>query len=53
MQSAFRYLVSTNINIEKFTINCSKTKNLLGINIDDKLKFDISAGSFCQKANRN
>ena len=44
--------MSTNIQIEKFTINCSKTKSLLGINIHDKLKFDICVGSFCQKADR-
>ena len=42
----------TSIQIESFTINCSKIKKLLGINIDNKLEFDVCGGSIGQKANR-
>ena len=42
----------TSIQIESFTINCSKIKKLLGINIDNKLEFDVYGGSIGQKANR-
>ena len=41
-----------NIQIVNFTIKSSKAKNLLGINLDKNLKFDIHGESVCQKANR-
>ena len=40
------------IQVENFTIKSSKEKKLLGINIDNKLKFDIRVESIYQKANR-
>ena len=43
---------SASIQVENFTIKGSKAKKLLGINIDNKLKFDIHVESIYQKANR-
>ena len=43
---------SASIQVENFTIKSSKAKKLLGINIDNKLKFDIHVASIYQKANR-
>ena len=43
---------SASIPVENFTIKSSKAKKLLGINIDNKLKFDIHVESIYQKANR-
>ena len=43
---------SVSIQVENFTIKSSKAKTLLGINIDNKLKFDIHVESIYQKANR-
>ena len=43
---------SSNIQIASFTIKSSKEKKLLGINLDNNLKFDIHLVSICQKANR-
>ena len=43
---------SASIQVENFTIKSSKAKKLLGINIDNKLKFDIHVESIYQKANR-
>lgn len=43
---------NTSIHVENFTIKCPERKKLLGINIDDKLKFDVPGGSISQKANK-
>ena len=43
---------NTSIHVENFTIKCPKRKKLLGINIDDKLKFEVPGGSISQKANK-
>ena len=43
---------SASIQVENFTIKSSKAKKLIGINIDNKLKFDIHVESIYQKANR-
>ena len=40
------------IQTDFFTINYCKTKTLAGININNKLKFDIHVGIIGQKANR-
>ena len=42
---------SSSIQIENYRIKYSKTKKLLGINIDNKLKFYVLVGSLCQNAN--
>ena len=44
---------STCIQIEYFTIKYCKTKTLVGININNKLKFDIHVGNIGQKTYRN
>ena len=43
---------SSKIQIASLTIKSSNAKNLLGINLDNNLKFDIHLESICQKANR-
>ena len=43
---------STYIQIEYFTVKYCKTKTLLGININYKLKFHVYVGIIGQKANR-
>ena len=43
---------STDIQIANFTIESSKAKKQLGINLDNNLEFDIHVESICQKANR-
>ena len=43
---------SSNIQIANFTIKSAKAKKLLGINLDNGLKFDIHAESICPKASR-
>ena len=43
---------STSVQVENFTIKSCKAKKLLGINIDNKLKFDFHVESIYQKANR-
>ena len=43
---------SSKIQIASLTIKSSNAKNLLGINLDNNLKFDIHLKSICQKANR-
>ena len=43
---------SASIQVENFTIKSSKAKKLLGINIENKLKFDIHVESIYQKAYR-
>ena len=43
---------SFNIQITNFTIKYSEAKKLLGVNIDNDLKFDIHVESICPKANR-
>ena len=43
---------SSNIQIANFPIKSSTAKKLLGINLDDDLKFDIHVESICPKANR-
>ena len=43
---------STCIQIEYFTVKYCKTKTLLGININNKLKFHVHVGIIDQKANR-
>ena len=40
------------IQLEYFTIKCCKTKTLLGVNINNKLKFNIHVGIIGQKPNR-
>ena len=41
-----------NIQIANTTIKNSKSQKLLGVVLDNKLKFDIHVGNICQKANR-
>ena len=43
---------SSNIQIANFPIKSSTAKKLLGINLDNDLKFDIHVESICPKANR-
>ena len=43
---------NTWIQIEYFTVKYCKTKTLLGININSKLKFHVHVGIIGQKANR-
>ena len=43
---------SSSIQIANFTIIFYKAKKLLGINLDNNVKFDIYVESICQKANR-
>ena len=43
---------SSNIQIANLTIKSSKAKELLGINLDNNVKFDIHVERICQKANR-
>ena len=43
---------SASIQGENFTIKSSKAKKLLGINIENKLKFDIHVESIYQKVYR-
>ena len=42
----------TNIQIANTTIKCSKSKKLLGIALDNKLKFDKHVENICQKASK-
>ena len=44
--------VSAVIQIENSTIKRSKVKELLGVHIDYKLKFDIHAETICKKAKK-
>ena len=44
---------STCIQIEYFTIKYCTTKTLVGVNINNKLKFDMHAGINAQKTYRN
>ena len=51
------YLLSSaqderNIQIANTTIKCSKSKKLLGIVLDNKLKFDKHVENICQKASK-
>ena len=41
------------IQMKNSSIKCSKLKNLLGVHIDYKLKFDINVETICKKARRN
>ena len=41
-----------NIQIDNTTIKCSKSKKLLGIVLDNKLKFDKHVENICQKASK-
>ena len=41
-----------NIQIENSIINCSRSQKLLGVVLDNKLKFDKHIENICQKANR-
>ena len=41
------------IQMKNSSIKCSKVKNLLGVHIDYKLKFDIHVETICKKARRN
>ena len=41
-----------NIQIDNTTIKCSKSKNLLGIVLDNKLKFDKHVENICQIASK-
>ena len=41
-----------NIQIANTTIKNSESQKLLGVVLDNKLKFDIHVGNICQKANR-
>ena len=41
-----------NIQIANTTIKCSKSKKLLGIVLDNKLKFDKHVENICQKASK-
>ena len=41
-----------NIQTANTTIKNSKSQKLLGVVLDNKLKFDIHVGNICQKANR-
>ena len=41
-----------NIQIDNMTIKCSKSKKLLGIVLDNKLKFDKDVENICQKASK-
>ena len=41
-----------NIQIVNTTIKNSKSQKLLGLVLDNKLKFDVHVGNICQKANR-
>ena len=54
--SKYHLLLSTqeeaNIQIANTTIKSSKSQKLLGVVLDNKLKFDIHVGNICQKANR-
>ena len=43
---------STSVQIEYFTVKCCEAKTLLGININNKLKFHVYVGIIAQKANR-
>lgn len=43
---------STSIQIKNFKRKCSKTKKLLGIKIDKKLRFNCYVGTVFQKPNR-
>ena len=43
---------SSNIQIVDFPIKSSKAEKLLGINLDNNLKFDTHVKSICQKVNR-
>ena len=40
------------IQIENWTVKCSKVKKLFGVNIIYKLKFDIHVETICKKAHR-
>jgi len=40
------------IQIANTTINNSNSQKLLGVVLDNKLKFDVHVGNICQKANR-
>ena len=41
-----------NIQIENSIINCSRSQKLLGVVLDNKLKFEKHIENICQKANR-
>ena len=41
-----------NIQIENSIINCSRSQKLLGVVLDNKLKFDKHIENICQKVNR-
>ena len=41
-----------NIQIENSIINCARSQKLLGVVLDNKLKFDKHIENICQKANR-
>ena len=43
---------STCVKIEYFTVKCCEAKTMLGININNKLKFHVYVGIIGQKANR-
>ena len=43
---------STSVKIEYFTVKCCEAKTMLGININNKLKFHVYVGIIGQKANR-
>ena len=43
---------STCVQIEYFTVNCCEAKRLLGINVNNKLKFHVYVDIIGQKANR-
>ena len=52
MSPSIKHTRRCNIQIENSIISCSRYQKLLGVVLDNKLKFDKHIENICQKANR-